>query len=1180
MPISYSPSLTASVAASPTPAITTSSPHTTFRSLRSLLPFGPNKNANTSQSSSSSSPQANASRNAFSGFGSVRKSLTRERERKTSLTNLLPVISIDRPPADQSFEDGHIRRASSFSNIESPTSLADPDRQLPNEFGTLGRHSISEAAPVLRSISPCPPFDQQSSKSPIVEVLQRDSPPPSITASEPQRGSEMEASLDLSRNQIAKEVYEAIVERNVVAAEEWLNVEQPVVIDADTNGDILSTQIRADNASINIENVDPSIVTLLIPNNFLPKKGNLVINRPQIGSLAASAAEPNPLSSNSLLSQNDRSQPRRTTPTSSSIPRLRSMVHEPTTPGATCADTTFKASVTPISSIQRVRSNVTRRSTAPSPSLSNTSVPETRIPMNTGSAPAALRHRSYGHSPSMSLSVSSVPSTPSLIVYNHGITPRIPSYSGRLQANSASETHLKTSKSTTPSPTTTPRHRPQVLQTPEAGSSTTSSSALISTAPNTPKTSSSVIRHAPSISRQDSGSSSILRRQHEFYDDTTSYGRASLDSGRSQIPAAGSDSHILVTSTPFKRSLDGTAARPRSLSSETAMSPTSIRSHPQSREGYLGANIASRSDMGDTVSPSSLAISGREDCSLSPSPRAVSSLRPAFGVPFRSRKRSMSVQESARVVHGVLGKRPDGILQHHRLNGGSRSNTSLSGRLTNGRERDIREEVDELRKAPQHDWLGPRSMKALRAAGLLSDDRERDRDGDREQDKQLVRSPRERSGSVATSVMSGGSGRTSLGGLGRFVPSVARSNASEYGLQNGRAQSRMAFSDAGAGAGGGPSAVSITTSRRRGSETFSYPYLMHSPTLTTSTSGSRDRESRDTPRSASTAPTSVSSTSLAHMSRERDRDRERERERERDEIRELKEKHSTETGALLGALSDSQRTTRLLREENADLRERLGRVRDLEAENEELRHEVRGLRRETSELKIRLLAGNVGRGGRNGWLGTGSTGRRSGLSTPVEGRQGSPLQPSLDQQNETDDMEVILSKDALRASTWNRCQESLSEPVDTPASPEALQHHRRSPSDASSIFPVLPSNMSMLMHEDNALLNDQGSNTGGSPANDNTLEQARPTGTKPVSFRKPGGQNGMTTGAANRSSLRMSMTSTASISPTTANLSIMTGSPGSLFLRPEHEVHLGDMETFSLDFGAGRPDDLGDPNDW
>lgn len=440
---------------------------------------------------------------------------------------------------------------------------------------------------------------------------------------------------------------------------------------------------------------------------------------------------------------------------------------------------------------------------------------------------------------------------------------------------------------------------------------------------------------------------------------------------------------------------------------------------------------------------------------------------------------------------------------------------------------------------------------------------------------------------MATSVVSGGSGsgKASLSGLGRFMPSAAArsSSASEYSPQNGRAQSRMAFSDVG---GSGPG--------RRESGTFSHQYLMHSPTLTISTaSGSRDR---DTPRSAvSTAPTSVSSTSLAY----------RERERERDEIRDLKEKHATETGALLGALSDSQRTTRMLREENIDLRERLERMGDSEAENEELRREVRGLRREVNELKIQLLTASGGRGSRNGWLGAG---RRSGVTTPVsEKREWLPPRSSM---SDTDDTEVLPPKvkDAFRPpSVWSRQEApplspSLLSAPDTSASPETPRRHRRCPSDTSSIFPVLPSNMSMLMHEDNGLLGDQGSShDGNSTAFDSAYREdssgstviaatqngtdsdAGPSSSKPVPFRKGAVHNGISnsTPVANRGGARTSVTPTSvSVSPTTVNFSIMTGSPGSLFLRPEHEVHLGDMETFSLDFGS-RMDEVGDlVEDW
>jgi hypothetical protein len=49
------------------------------------------------------------------------------------------------------------------------------------------------------------------------------------------------------------------------------------------------------------------------------------------------------------------------------------------------------------------------------------------------------------------------------------------------------------------------------------------------------------------------------------------------------------------------------------------------------------------------------------------------------------------------------------------------------------------------------------------------------------------------------------------------------------------------------------------------------------------------------------------------------------------------------------------------------------------------------------------------------------------------------------------------------------------------------------------------------------------------------------------------------------------MSSAGNVSPTTANFSMteMTGSPGSLCLRPENEMHLGDTVTLDLGYGTG-----------
>ncbi len=116
---------------------------------------------------------------------------------------------------------------------------------------------------------------------------------------------------------------------------------------------------------------------------------------------------------------------------------------------------------------------------------------------------------------------------------------------------------------------------------------------------------------------------------------------------------------------------------------------------------------------------------------------------------------------------------------------------------------------------------------------------------------------------------------------------------------------------------------------------------------------SASRMSSESPRSASTAPTS-----LSWGDRDKDEDTTR---------------HAMEMSALLGALSDSQRTARVLREENAELRERLEsreeelleiirqledaqrygedeRVGELEEENAVLRSVVDDLRREIGDM--------------------------------------------------------------------------------------------------------------------------------------------------------------------------------------------------------------------------------------
>lgn len=76
----------------------------------------------------------------------------------------------------------------------------------------------------------------------------------------------------------------------------------------------------------------------------------------------------------------------------------------------------------------------------------------------------------------------------------------------------------------------------------------------------------------------------------------------------------------------------------------------------------------------------------------------------------------------------------------------------------------------------------------------------------------------------------------------------------------------------------------------------------------------------------------------------------------------------------------------------------------------------------------------------------------------------------------------------------------------------------------------------------------------------NLHSRSSSSSTPPVTFKTFAGAGHQ----ANKSSA-----SAMSISPTTAEFSMVTGSPGSLFLRPEHELLLGDME--SLDLGGAVP---------
>lgn len=384
------------------------------------------------------------------------------------------------------------------------------------------------------------------------------------------------------------------------------------------------------------------------------------------------------------------------------------------------------------------------------------------------------------------------------------------------------------------------------------------------------------------------------------------------------------------------------------------------------------------------------------------------------------------------------------------------------------------------------DWLGPRTAKAFAAAGLLDS---------------------ERDASPGPSASRPGS-RFGFG-----------SSRSERDFRSHYAPSRAGFSDV------GPSA-SASWARRSGSISRGSESLLGTPL-----SDSASTTPRTTYSAPSTAPTSVSASSAQRMLHE--------------ELSALQEKHTLETGALLSALADSQRTTKMLREENAQLRDRLHYAEDqLAAVREELH---------------RVQFAQAFNPPSTSTLGRSSLSRLAAQTMPEPTRRRSPqsrlqtlLHSSADDFHAdfhaVEETEVkIEPEDSIPARDY----------LHTTQSSQTLQRRK---SGASSIFPAPPSNMTMLLHDD-----------AGGP----DYTSAPTPATRRSRTPSPTLVAGRPAPPASAHAAQYSVSSSAgNISPTTANFSIVTGSPGSLYLRPEHERLLGDMPTLDLHADEFAFDDL------
>ena len=1170
-----------------TPNGAAGSGHPAFRTLRSLLLFGPNKDGNQTKSSTSTP------RSPFSSFGSVKKSVARERDRKMSLSEdaLAPVIAIERPDM-QTGNDSAIRRSVSLSRLEKPLprepsvqSLRE-DRNIDDILGSgtfcsFEYYFFSDPFPAyqLRTPSPGPPLAAELStileadnsgvsKVSPDEVGQLSSPPLIIVRDylhpnrrqndaiipvtpdnrlRPNSADEVDMSaLNLSTSEVANDVRDALRRStgSSQSGEDWKTANKvAVIIDADEHPEVADR-------TFNMDGVDSDLMSLL---NSSRAANNESVHSP-VRSFQPKQTSPStptfPPSPSSYLSDSRRAP--------SFLPRLRPS--NPNSPSPTPTSSHFSI-LTP-SPTTATMSTIT----TPKPSPSKPHGPA-----------IAVNGSDY--------SLSSPPVSPS---------SQIPS--------------ISTSTPMTNRRLLTLPQAPRMFRTPgpknqDSTSLTRSDSgkerAYVSEPSNASRAPTRTLREVmlgAGSKSQEGIKSGDDSPSPASYARTTSIplGRGSLDSGRA--PSSSSYANEIGLGRPsleIRRPSSSSAAttfdsRTRPSLSRHATSSRYTSNDRAMSEADLSFSAEIQRDRGtfEPVERPSSAAAYRVAERRNPSPRVSagvggrSSPAPRATPPERIRRRSMSVQE--RIAKGKLS---NGLMDGNGADNGvdvgsaPRPGSSLSVLGARG-SRGI-EHINGTRHerspsggpGPKAEWLGPRTAKAFKAAGLLDFEKEKEKEA-----RDVSGRLRDRSGSVG-----GTPSPTSLStGLMASRFSSMRS-ASDYNPGHTRALSRMAFSESGGGSGGvpgrrGSGSYSAYGGSHGGTSPLGYNGLIESPTFTVSTS-SRDRETFKSP--PSTAPTSVSE-SFGYLGRDR-QERDRERERDREELRDLKEKHATEMAALLSALSDSQRTARVLRDENSQLRDRLEDLSGLVQDNENLRHAYDSVDRECISLRRELSALRAIKapGMSPSWSGSSGT-----SSFRTIAAKGSPLamdstpryskpepDPEEEQYNDTviihnsiDDNPRYLDEDEGRGAGPSNDlypPSSTSTPV------------KRRLSNTSSIFPIPPPNMTMLLHDEmtSQLVSAKGSsvdqsqypltfisphhNFSNSTSSTSTSHSQSHYSSQPISYR-----NGTKSGHA----LNQSINSTTSISPTTANFSMTTGSPGSLRLRPEHELLLGDME--SLDLGA------------
>lgn len=277
---------------------------------------------------------------------------------------------------------------------------------------------------------------------------------------------------------------------------------------------------------------------------------------------------------------------------------------------------------------------------------------------------------------------------------------------------------------------------------------------------------------------------------------------------------------------------------------------------------------------------------------------------------------------------------------------------------------------------------------------------------------------------------------------------------------------------------------------------------------------------RTTRSAESTAPTSIS------LSRPQSRTPSPQHKNYQVALQAMQEKHTTETGTLLAALADAQQNTQFLRTENSKL---VAKIEHLEAELVDARAQLRA-HQYASSASVAMPPP--------------SSDHLHPFTRAVFGR-----------------MERQASADAVAITTTSKRRPPL--PLPIPIS----GHTQGSNSRAM--------NLKRLEDADEETATFQMGGIGGG---------GRLTATAP-SRRASGSESDFEIPPPNMSMLLQelpagSRRSVGSISMTTVSAPTdAPGSPRSLFLRPEHELHLGDLGSLEMRFTEDEADDAGDDDD-